>query len=103
MAKFIRKRCRKQYLYQHLVEISHLGDAKAPGLNDRKWVNIDLILTHLRSFNPGAFASPKWEISTRCWYRYCFLHLFRINFAIQERIERCLKVLSNPLLLIKTS
>ena len=29
--------------------------AKAPGFCDRKWVHIDLILTHLRSLNRGSF------------------------------------------------
>ena len=45
----------KSKIYQHQVKISHFDYAKAPGLNDRKWVHIDLILTHLRSLNRGSF------------------------------------------------
>ena len=32
---------------------------KLPRFSDRKWVNIKLIWTHLRSLNPGALAQPK--------------------------------------------
>ena len=41
-----------------------MGGAKAPGLKDRKWANIDLILTYLRSFNRGSFrTSPQAKFS----------------------------------------
>jgi len=43
------------HLYQHLMKISHFGRAKTSGLNDRKQVHIDLILTCLRSFNRENF------------------------------------------------
>ncbi len=33
----------------------HFGCVKAPGRNDRKWVHIGLILTHLRSLLRGSF------------------------------------------------
>jgi hypothetical protein len=35
---------------------------KAPGFNDRNWVNIDLILTQLRSLNPGSFHAAQMRI-----------------------------------------
>jgi cobalt-zinc-cadmium efflux system outer membrane protein len=41
------------------ISLDWLKGVKAPGLNDRKWVRIDLILNHLRSFNRGSFhAAP---------------------------------------------
>ena len=44
------------------VSLDRLKRVKAPGLNDRKWVRIDLILTHLRSFNRGSFhAAPAYQ------------------------------------------
>ncbi len=38
---------------------------KLPRLNDRKWVNIKSIWTHLRSFNPGALACSNTSIKVR--------------------------------------
>jgi hypothetical protein len=35
---------------------------KAPGFNDRNWVNIKSILTQLRSLNPGSFHAAQMRI-----------------------------------------
>jgi len=42
-------------LYQPLVKITYLGDAKAPRLNDRNQVNIKAIWTWLRSWSRVSF------------------------------------------------
>ena len=41
------------------------GLRQSPGGNDRKWVNIVLILTHLRSSNPGSFGSAPTPLCLR--------------------------------------
>ena len=50
------------HIFFHLVNSIHKqlqnlasDRAKTPRLNDRRWVHIDLILTHLQSFNRGSF------------------------------------------------
>ena len=44
-----------QRLIPHLVEKFTFKHVKTPGFCNRKWVCIDLILTHLRSQNRGSF------------------------------------------------
>ena len=46
-------------LVHRKVFIDHFWRAKAPGLRFRKWVCIDLILTHLRTRNRGSFRAAR--------------------------------------------